>query len=365
MQLRGVIVKKILTVYTGGTICCASDGKKRNLEPVPAKRALTANFYLSNSPYSKMTAELFEDSDLESEYQTLSENMTLLKLEKIVKHIKKFDFSKYSGVIVLHGTDTLAFTAAFFSMIFSDIPVPMMLVSGSRPPEDMIGNANDNFRGAVELILNGISPNVYVPYRNSDGSMRLYLASALMQCQNYSDDFYCASSAKSFLIKRGETFYTDDKEKCERYSKNRNKAYDFLNSDFSLSDEVIILTPYTGFDYSRVCLEGVKVIIHSTFHSGTICVERNSSEMTYTKNSVLYLAERCQNLGIKIFACPCKLDNSQYSSAFDMWENGKIIPLDMTCELAYAKAVLGISKGFEGDKLEEFMKTEINNETNN
>ena len=121
-------MKKILTVYTGGTICCEADGKMRNLNPKLAKRALISNFSAGKSKYSQLTVELFEDSNLESKKQTLSENMTLKKLSDIIEHIKSFDLSKYCGVIVMHGTDTLAFTASIFSYVFSDIDIPMSLM---------------------------------------------------------------------------------------------------------------------------------------------------------------------------------------------------------------------------------------------
>ena len=87
---------------------------------------------------------------------------------ELIKYINNLELSNYDGIIVLHGTDTLAYTAALLSFAFAKIPVPIFIVSGNRPPHDKLSNANANFTTAVELIWSGIAPNVYVTYRNTE-----------------------------------------------------------------------------------------------------------------------------------------------------------------------------------------------------
>ena len=67
-------------------------------------------------------------------------------------------------------------------------------------------------------------------------------------------------------------------------------------------------------------------------------------------------------LNIPVFIAPSKLSNEQYSSVFDAVRTGGVIPLYMTRESAYCKAVLGSLNGLSGDELVEFMIGEINNE---
>ncbi|MBR5633034.1 MAG: asparaginase, partial [Clostridia bacterium] len=196
-------MKKILTVYTGGTIGTAPVEGKRTLSAGAAKRALSVNFAESDSEYARLGEELFEDSDIDAAYRTLSENMTIPKLSRIIGHIKSFNLNDFAGVIVLHGTDALAYTAAFLSFVLADTPVPVMLVSGNHPPMDPRTNANANFRCAAELILQGIAPGVYVPYRNVDGDLRLHMASSLMQCANFSEDFFSAVPERKASLRDG------------------------------------------------------------------------------------------------------------------------------------------------------------------
>lgn len=348
-------MKKILTVFTGGTICSAPDGEKRKLSPLLAKRVLLTRFSEGDSLYAKKSDQLFEDSQFSE--QTLSENMTLEKWERIILHLNQFSFEDYQGIIVLHGTDTLGFTASLFSFLFSSCSVPVMLVSGNRPPMDERSNANVNFQTAVELILEGIAPNVYVPYRNGDGEVRLYLGSCLMQCENNSEDFRSASEHGVFLTKDKKTMF----QRCKELSQKRC-AFPF-KSQFSSKVNGLLLRPYPGLDYSKINLDSVDAVVHGTYHSGTVCTERNYQEEDYSSYSVLYLAKECEKRGIPLFVAPCRLSSEQYSSVFDFVRNSTgSVPLDMTIESAYGKLLVGLTAGLQGNALVTFMKRETNSE---
>ena len=110
--------EKILILHTGGTIGSTSDPNKnhREVDVKNAKRILFECFEKSDSKYAGRE-ELF--ADLPLGFETLSENMTLEKLGKIIAKLKSVDLDEYAGVIVLHGTDTLGYTAALFSFVFS------------------------------------------------------------------------------------------------------------------------------------------------------------------------------------------------------------------------------------------------------
>ena len=351
-------MKKILTVYTGGTICCASDGEKRNLSPALSKRALLADFAVSSSPFAGLSNDLFEDSGLCEKNQTLSENITFSKLEYIVNHIKSFDFSKFSGIIVMHGTDTLAFTAALFSFVLRETDIPIMLVSGNRPPSDPLSNAGANFRAAVDLILNSIAPNVYVPYKNSDGNMYLHFGNRLMQCTSFSEDFFSAPHRTGLLVNNG-TLCENDRNLCADFSNKRSRQETSDNEFTFVSDSVMLINPYTGLDYSHISLDGIKAVIHGTYHSGTVCVERNREDEKYSSHSIIYFAEKCKTADVPLFIAPCKLDDDQYSSTFDLSKNTGAFLLNMTTEAAYAKAITAVSYCLCGTGLPLFMSLDL------
>ena len=250
------------------------------------------------------------------------------------------------------------------SFLFCNASVPIMLVSANRPPNDPLTHANSNFNVAVDLIMDGIAPNVYVPYKNSDGKMWVHLASTILPCNNFSEDFYNASMQKVFLFDTSasrnnlEVF-----EKSWIFSKKRcNLNIDLLQRFSKLEKNIMYIKPYVGIDYDSISLEGIKAIVCGTFHSGTVCVERENEEDEYTKDSILFLADKCLNKGIIMYMAPCVIDAKQYSSAYDAAKNGQIIPLDMVTEAVYTKLLICAACNIENEELKEFMKLEINNE---
>jgi len=365
-------MKKILILYTGGTICSFVRENRRSMDVELAKRVIVENFEKSTSEFSTYAKELFED--LKIGFSTLSENMTTDKINCIIRRIKENVSSDFSGIIILHGTDTLAYTASILSIAFQHINIPVVLVSANRPPNDEFTNANINFKTAVELIMNGIAPNVYVLYRNSDENMYLHIGSTIMQCMDFSEDFYNASKDKCFVIDVERHEHTELFAKCWDYSIQRLSVKSENNEDLrnynnalvdkigTIKDSVLCIKPYTGLDYKKIDLKGIKAIVHGTFHSGTVCVERNDESKSYSSKSILYLADRCRKKQIPIYISPCVLNEEQYSSVFDAVNHGKVIPLNMTFEAAYAKVLIGVSCGYSKEELNKFILTEINNE---
>lgn len=318
-------MKKILLIRTGGTIGTAFDGEKRALNQ-NSKAALLENFENSNSKYAKIN--LFFDSGFPEENHTLSENMTVKKLETIARHINSFDLSEYSGVILLHGTDTLAFSASLFSFLFPNPECPILLVSGNRPPSDPKSNANANFQFAVESILDGMECGVFVPYLNSDGSMKLHRGARLMQCPNFSDDFrsICGSDSR-----------------CIQAPRYQNQT---------LSDSVLLIAPYTGLSYDRFSLDGVSAVVHGTYHSGTVCAQGNAPF------GIQCFLSRCRRKRIPVFIAPSVFSHDQYESMFSL-DQSAVTFLNMTTEGAYAKAIAALSMGLKDHNLIEYMKQNV------
>lgn len=352
-------MKKILTVYTGGTIGTSADNGKRELDSKTSRRALAENFKNSGSRYAPLADELLLVSDFPEERQTLSESMTPNKLMGIIEHIRSYRLTDYRGVVIMHGTDTLAFTAAILSVVFHAIEVPLMLVSGNRPPNDALTNANDNFRAAIELILDGIKPGVYVPYRNSDGNIYLHLGSSLMQCPIFSEDFRSISQSRAPIV----SFSGDNSELfafAARASEGRKLDTGVDMRQLScLGSEVLLLYPYPGLDYSKIPLTTARAVLHTTYHSGTVCTERKNKGEEYSTLSILHLADRCKEEGIMLFVAPTKLDTEQYSTMYDLHEHAHPIYLNMSVEMAYAKLLVGLSLGMDSEKLAEFVKSDI------
>ncbi len=323
---------------------------------------------------------------------TLSESMTLKKLSELIKYINNLKLSNYDGIIVLHGTDTLAYTAALLSFAFAKIPVPIFIVSGNRPPHDKLSNANANFTTAVELIWSGIAPNVYVTYRNTDNIMRLYLASNILQSENYSDNFRGVKNKFFELSNKKQKNIA--LKKCLEFSQKRVDFTPVNTKNITeLSEKVLIIRPYTGLDYSvyEHCFntdESFKAIVHGTYHSGTVSypglvlkseaeslliqnkfeeaeeLEALSAQEALSKYSVRYLTDLCIKKNVPIFIAPSSLGRDQYETMNEVYKNTPAKLLNMTLESAYAKLILALSCSLTYDQITEYMHLEINNEFN-
>lgn len=352
-------MKKILTVYTGGTIDTSAEGGKRELNSTASRYALFEGFRRGASRYAALADELIEVSSFPEDKKTLSESMTPKKLWDIIEHIRSYDTDDYLGIVVMHGTDTLAYTAAVFSVVFHKTGVPIMLVSGNRPPTDPLTNAHDNFRMAIELILDGISPSVYVPYRNSDGSIYLHLGASVMQSPIFSEDFYSTTPERMLRV----SFEEDNSEvlrlMTEASSLRKLDTGVDIDRLSGLSSNVLLIHPYTGLDYSRISLEGVRAVLHTTYHSGTVCTEREKDGEPYSTLSVLHLSDRCKEAEIPLFIAPTRLDSDQYSTMYDLHKHAEPTYLCMSVEMAYAKLLVGVSLGLSPEMLVEFAKMNI------
>ena len=335
---------KILVLLTGGTICSTEDENGSRFSNVENVRIIE-HFRQSESEYANAV-----DFDRLAPLDVLSENMTLDTWNRLLDCFRsEIDWTAYKGIVVLHGTDTLAYTAALLSIVLAGTPIPVCLVSSQLPLHHAQTNGHANFRVAVELILNGIKPNVYAVYRNMDGTMYLHYGAHLLQCASYSNDFFS-----------GDEVMLPDKA-CAAFEGVAYQTKEPLLFNLSaLASTVLKITPYVGMDYSRIFLDGVHAIVIETYHSESVCVERSRGIGSYSGASILSLLDRCKEAGIPLFLAPCSEDAYCYESTRDAILKEAASLYGMTAEMAYVKLLVGCALGYQKDDLVGFAKKSIN-----
>ncbi len=364
--MKKKVTKKILLVLTGGTICSftgRSSGEQgeiliNELNVEKAKISILEYFNIDAPEYSRMHFECRQPLD------TFSENMTLEKWNQLIFFFQEVKWEEYDGVIILHGTDTLAFSSSLFSILLIGVPIPVFFVSSNRPVErkadgkPMYENSNgmDNFKAAAALIDKRILPEVYVIYRNpTDGVMYLHRGAHLKQCANYSDDFY------SSTMRNAEDIAANQHKNCPM-------PYHMLIYRLrELKNRILYLQPYVGMSYKNLPLEKYAAVYHGTYHAGTVCTERTNREQSYSEDSILYLLDQCNDLKISVWCSPCmdlKKDVNVYSSVPIMIrhdikekEDKGVKPLyGMTNECVYAKLLVAYNLEMEESEREDFIK---------
>lgn len=137
-------MKKILVITTGGTIACGS--RKNGLTPENSGRTLADGLVPKNCEVRFLDLFSLDSTDISPVHWE--------KLNDAINSANGFD-----GIIVLHGTDTLEYTAAILSITSRrDIPV---IVTGSMIPMESGGsdapqNLSDAFAAACSEKLNGV-----------------------------------------------------------------------------------------------------------------------------------------------------------------------------------------------------------------
>ncbi|PKI15989.1 asparaginase [Colwellia sp. 12G3] len=141
-----MLKKRIYVAYTGGTI-----GMMQSTQGfVPAKGHLTESinalpeFHRSEMPDFTI-----------SEYQPLidSSNMTPSDWQRIADDIKA-NYDDYDGFVVLHGTDTMAYTSSALSFMFENLSKPVIVTGSQIPLSQLRSDGQVNVLNALYIAAN-------------------------------------------------------------------------------------------------------------------------------------------------------------------------------------------------------------------
>lgn len=354
-------MKKILLILVGGTICTALNEKGTLSVSGEAGALLKSKFENSDSAYAE-SAEIVLSENL----FILSENMTVDKWNLIIDTYRKYtETEKYDGIVFAHGTDTLAYSSALFSILLSGTDIPVFFVSSNARLTSDRANGNDNFRYAVECICRGISPNVYVTYKNiSDQRMYLHLASRLKQCENYSEDFHSVGAIDITDITDRNCADYFGKIEAAYPSAGRKPLVDIYGG-LHLSDCVLMITPYVGLNYDAFDFSRFSAVLHGTYHSGTACAEASENPSASCSNSILHMIDLCAAANTDIYYSPSKTAGEIYDTVRIIdshTADGKGVHFLYGCtnEAAYAKLLIACSVLKDKEKITEFVETQCN-----
>ena len=129
-------MKKILLFTTGGTI--ASKEGNNGLEPeMDANELLSYMGDLANR-YDITCRELLSLD---------SSNIQAEEWRKIARNIFE-NLEQYDGIVVTHGTDTMAYTASMLSFMLQNLTVPVVLTGSQMPIDNMLTEARNNLYAA-------------------------------------------------------------------------------------------------------------------------------------------------------------------------------------------------------------------------
>ncbi|WP_425539635.1 asparaginase domain-containing protein [Microaceticoccus formicicus] len=325
-------MKEILVIETGGTFATGAMGEIRSLNAVNEKKVY--DYEIVATRIKKYNHSL----TVERPMYTLSENMTIENLNSLLDFLYTVNFSKYDGVVLIHGTDTLAFTANLLSMIFGNCGVPIVMVSSNHPLSNPMANGISNFLAALDFIEKVGTKGVYVVYRNHSDVMQVHLGSRVKQ-MNQVIDAYESFKNINFGVIADSEFYINSSSlnpKIEEINANEFK-YD---KKIKMDSRVVLIHPYVGlrYDYFKID-EKVDAIVCGVYHSGTV-----NSQDVYIDQSINALIEKAEEYDIPIFIGELTSGVERYESIEKIKDSSVVFPAyDISLENLYMKVHVGLS----------------------
>ncbi len=334
--------KRIYIAYTGGTI-----GMKPSAQgyiPVAGFLQETLKkmpeFHRDEMPYYHI-----------HEYDTLidSSDMDPSHWQQIAQDIKRH-YVDYDGFIILHGTDTMAYTASALSFMLEDLEKPVIITGSQIPLAELRSDGKINLLNALYIAANYPIAEVSIFF---DHSLLRGNRSRKVDADGFnafgSPNFPPLLEAGiQIQLKAGKI--TEKAEKPLKVASISSQPISLINLYPGISAEVI----------KNARQQPVKAVILLSYGVGN--APQNPALLSELRSTV--------EQGIIVLNCTqClrgRVNMSGYATGNTLQEIGIISGNDMTPEAALTKLHYLLSQGFEADvikaKLVEDLRGELTSE---
>lgn len=145
-------MKKILIINTGGTIDCAAtpDGLVPR-DAIDTRGFLDAEF-ADKAQLEYMRTMCLDSADLQPEHWL-----------EIARTVERQQW-RFDGILITHGTDTMAYTSSALWYMLGGIRVPVVLTGAQIPASREDSDAHENLRGSMAVLLSDMKPGIYVVF---------------------------------------------------------------------------------------------------------------------------------------------------------------------------------------------------------
>ena len=134
--------RSVLIIYTGGTIGMFQDPETGILSPF--------NFDRLQEQIPEINQLPTQVSAISFEHPIDSSNMNLEHWRRLAEMVYE-NYDNYDGFVLLHGSDTMAYTASALSFMFNNLAKPVILTGSQLPIGVVRTDGKENFITAVEI----------------------------------------------------------------------------------------------------------------------------------------------------------------------------------------------------------------------
>ena len=332
---------RILLIYTGGTIGMIKD---------PVTKALKAfNF-------DELLLHIPELRQLECEITTLSyehpidsSNMNLTHWQKMGSTINE-SYDDFDGFVILHGSDTMAYTGSALSFMFEHLTKPIILTGSQLPIGDLRTDAKENLITTIELASQCQNNKPIIQEVCIYFEYQLYRANRTVKVS--ADRFEAFSSPnyppiavsgvhlninKNLLWKSVYDEFAMDGNIASAKAKKSDPSASSQRMNYrpDLVKEVVVLKLFPGITkevVGAICkIQGLRGIILETFGSGNAPSEKwflNILKETLDKGVYIVNVTQCRGGAV---------DMGKYETSMSLKAIGMVSGKDITTEAALAK----------------------------
>ena len=278
------------------------------------------------------------------------EVLETITLDRDTQHYKELiaqKYDDYDGFVVLHGTDTMAYTASALSFMLDGLDKPVVLTGSQIPLCEIRSDGRDNLITALLIAGEGIVREVC-----------LYFGGRLLRgnrATKYSADGLIAFVSPNYpsLAEAGISIKYNEAALLPRQEGGLK-----LQTLDNIPIGVIKVFPGIQFSlFEAIMTEKLRGIVIETFGAGNIPGDGNALlpiiRKAFQNGTVLTVCSQCPQGAVSL---------GTYETSSALKRAGAVSGLDMTTEAAVAKLYYLFSCGYDKEKIKQAMEEDLRGE---
>ena len=333
----------VLLIYTGGTIGMMQDVVTSELKPFDFK-TLTQQV----PELKKFDIEL---SSIAFAKPIDSSNMHPLVWIELAKIIKD-NYSKYDGFVILHGSDTMSFTASALSFMLENLNKPVILTGSQLPIGIIRTDGKENLITAIEIAGSQVKGKPVVNEVCIYFEYKLYRGNRTFK---YNSSHFDAFKSPNYpaLAEAGVNIQYN-KSALLKPTTKALKVHTHMDNDIA----VLKLFPGISKKITSAIINtpGIKAIILETFGAGNTTTQEwfaNELKKAIAKGIVILNITQCLE---------GKVIQGMYETSSHLKKMGVIGGADMTFESAITKLMFLLGQKLNNTQLKKQLLSDLRGE---